>query len=408
MMRAFRLLAILWAALCATRSATRCAILGRRRSGAAGRAVFAHPLHLFTAGLASLALAACATRGLQDEPPVPALRGHAPVPVADVELLAITPEMQRFTDRYARHGGKNDNSRAWMLAYAALDPYLLDFDYDPMVTLPADKAFQSRRGNCLTFSSLFVAMARDAGLKAWYQEVQIPPKWSAINETLLVSKHVNAVVSEYGLRYVIDVSRRRPIPGERTRRLTDREATAQYFNNLGVDALVENDLPLAHAYFAKALETQPGLPYIWSNLGVVFRRNQQSADAVLAYRTALAADPDHAVALNNLYDLYSEEGKLEAAALLVDRVERNRRKNPYYLHHLAELASEEERWSDAIDLLNRAIDIDAEEYRFHYTLAHAQFHAGEVETARISLDRARELAAMQPSVGPLMLPEDDL
>ena len=40
------------------------------------------------------------------------------------------------------------------------------------------------------------------------QEVIVPPEWSAVNETLLVSKHVNAVVSEWGSRYVIDVSRR--------------------------------------------------------------------------------------------------------------------------------------------------------------------------------------------------------
>jgi len=388
--------------------ATLGATSGRRRSGTAGRACFASLRLAWAAGLASLTLAGCATRGLQVDPPIPQVRGYAPVAVADVDLLAITPEMQRFTERYARRGGDDNNGKAWMLAYAALDPYLLNFNYDPMVTLPADEAFQTRRGNCLTFSSLFVAMARDAGLSAWYQEVQIPPKWSAVNETLLVSKHVNAVVSEYGLRYVIDVSRRKPAPGERTRRLTDREAKAQYFNNLGVDALVANDLPLAYAYFAKALDTQPGLAYIWSNLGVVFRRNLQAEDAAFAYRTALAADSGHTVALNNLYDLYSEGGDLEAAAALEGRVERNRRRNPYYLHHLAELASEEERWDEAIDLLNRAIDIDAEEYRFHYTLAHAQFHAGQIETAHTSLDRARELAAAQPSVGPLMLPEDDL
>jgi Flp pilus assembly protein TadD len=382
------------------------AALRRRRSGAAGWADFALPRQLALAGLAGLALAACAMPDPRDDPPVPALHGHPPVTIPDVDLLAITPDMQRFTERYARREGE-ETGKAWMLAYAALDPYLLNFDYDPMLTLPADEAFAARRGNCLTFSSLFVAMARDAGLSAWYQEVQIPPQWSAVNETLLASKHVNAVVSEHGRRYVIDVSRRKPTPGERTRRLSDREAKAQYFNNLGVDALVGNDLPLAYAYFAKALEVHPGLPYLWSNLGVVFRRNLQADDAALAYRTALAAEPDHAMALNNLYDLYTEEGNVEAAAALQDRVERNRRKNPYYLHHLAELASQEGRWSDAIDLLERAIDIDAEEYRFHYSLAHAQFRSGQVETARISLDRARQLAAAQtPSPGPLTLPED--
>jgi tetratricopeptide (TPR) repeat protein len=367
------------------------------------------PVTFRTARLAALLLtlplllAACAAPALRPQAP-PALAGH-PVPaIAGVDLLAMSPEMREFTNRYAR-SGSDGSPKAWKLAYAALDPYLLDFDYDPMVTLPADEAFRARRGNCLTFSSLFVAMARSAGLQAWYQEVQMAPEWSTVKETLLVSKHVNAAVWEHGQKYVIDVSRRKPEPYEQTRRLSDREATAQYYNNLGVDALVAEDLALAYAYFARALETQPGLAYLWSNLGVVFRRNGQTADAIFAYHAALEDDPEHAVALNNLHALHTEAGDLAAAATLERRVERNQRKNPYYLHHLAEVANEEQRWSDAIDLLNRAIKLEAEEYRFYYTLAQAQFHAGQIDVARSSLDRARQLAANQPSVGPLTLPD---
>jgi tetratricopeptide (TPR) repeat protein len=346
--------------------------------------------------------AACTapTLRVQDVPP---LAGQLVPEIHDAALLGVSPEMQQFTDVHAR-SGTNQAARAWMLAYASLDPYLLDFEYDPLVTLPADEAFRARRGNCLTFSNMFVAMARAAGLNAWYQEVRVPPKWSAVNETLLVSKHVNAVVEEHGQRFVIDVSRRKSTSGEQTRRLSDREAAAQYYNNLGVDALVAGNLPLAYAHFAKALETLPGQAYLWSNLGVVLRRNGQNADAILAYSMALEDEHDHAVALNNLYSLYSELGNLEAAARLERRVESNRRKNPYYLHHLAELANEERRWSDAIELLDRAIDIDPNEYRFYYTLAQAQFHAGQVDTARASLDRARELAAALPVLESLTLP----
>lgn len=374
-----------------------------RPFGAAGR-LHARPWAAFAAAalLASM-VAACAAQSPRP-PALPALAGQTAPTIASVDLLATTPEMREFTDRHTR-SGSDASSSAWRLAYAALDPYLLDFDYDPMVTLPADEAFRARRGNCLTFSSLFVALARSAGLEAWYQEIRLPPTWSAVNETLLVSKHVNAVVRENGQQYVIDVSRRKPGPNEQARRLSDREATAQFYNNLGVDALVEADLALAYAYFAKALETQPDLAYLWSNLGVTLRRNGQTADAILAYRAALEVDPEHAVSLNNLHALYTEEGELAAAAELAQRVERNQRKNPYYLHHLAEVASEEHRWSDAIDLLQRAIRLEANEYRFYYTLAQAQFHAGQIVVARGSLDRARQLAANQPSVGPLTLPD---
>jgi tetratricopeptide (TPR) repeat protein len=355
-----------------------------------------------TALFLSACLAACAA--ITPSPvPVPALVGHGPVEISDVDLLRVTPEMREFTERYARKG-EGEAGKAWMLAYASLDPYLLDFDYDPLVTLPADEAFRKGRGNCLTFSAMFVAMAREAGLHAWFQEVILPPEWSAVNETLLVSKHVNAVIIEWGSRYVIDVSRRKTTPLETTRRLSDEEALAQFYNNLGAEALVQNELARAHAYFSKALEARPGLAYVWSNLGVVFRRNGQIADAMHAYRAAIDLDPAQGVALNNLHMLYTEEGDLEAAAEIAKQVERNRRNNPYYLLYLAEVANEEHRWPDAIDLLNRAIRMESNEYRFHYALAQAQYLAGNTEQARLSLERARDLAPPNLPDGPLTLP----
>ena len=360
-------------------------------------------LHLIGALILIVFTAACATIPA-DPPEISALENHPVYSIPGVDLLAVSPQMRAFVDTHTARG-KGRHGKAWSLAYAAMDPYLLDFNYDPQVTLTAEKGFSARTGNCLTFSSLFIAMAREAGLEAWFQEITIPTTWSAVNETLLVGMHVNAVVKDPGKQYVVDVSRRKQQEDDIARRMSDSEAKAQYFNNLGADALVENDLARAHAYFRKGLETHPGLAYIWSNLGVVYRRNEQTDDAITAYRHALRLDQDNNVALNNLYLIYEEDGDLESAAALRKRVERNRRKNPYYLLHLAELANEEQRYSDAIGLLNRAIKMDETEYRFHYTLALSQYYAGETETARASLTRARHLAPANLADGPLTLPD---
>ena len=75
---------------------------------------------------------------------------------------------------------------------------------------------------------------------------------------------------------MIDVSRRPVQQGERYHVISDDEAEAQFYNNLGVHALVKSDLPMAYAYFRLAEETMPGLPYIWSNLGVVLNRTNRS------------------------------------------------------------------------------------------------------------------------------------
>ena len=113
--------------------------------------------------------------------------------------------MKAFVDRMLA-GQATDDDRAWILAWSMLDPNILDFSYEPRVTLTAQEAFRTREGNCLTFSNMFVAMARYAGIETWYREVESEPEWSSVDETLLVSRHVNAAAVYRGTEYVIDVS----------------------------------------------------------------------------------------------------------------------------------------------------------------------------------------------------------
>jgi tetratricopeptide (TPR) repeat protein len=352
--------------------------------------------------LVSLVLAACSTTPALNRD-IPPLESDAVFEAEDRNPLEISAEMAAFVELWARDLPRG-KSRAWSLAYAVMDPFILEFDYDPRVTLTAAEAFEQRTGNCLTFSNLFIALAREAGIEAWYREVKALPEWESVNDTALVSMHTNAGVRDRYNEYVIDVSRRQPAKGERVRRLNDQEAKAQYFNNLGADALVEDDLGRAYAWFVKALDTWPDLAYVWSNLGVVYRRNGQTPDAIRAYELALQIAPDHSVSLNNLYVIYEEDGDAQKAEEMAARVEKIRRRNPYYLLHLASVASEEQRYLEAQELLARAIRIDRHEYRFYRELAEIQFKMGEFGKARSSLDQARQLAPKDVDAQSITLP----
>ena len=316
--------------------------------------------------------------------------------VADVDPLQVSEEMLQFLEQHLPRDTAS-HSKAFTLAYTTLDPYLLAFKYDPSITLSAEEAFRKKTGNCLSFSNLFIALARAAGLKAWYQEVEVPQNWSNINETLLIGKHVNAVVEGSGSKfvrshYVVDVSREGLADESTSHKISDDEARAQFYNNLGADALVDEELAEAYAYFAKGIETAPGISYIWSNLGVVLRRNNQPEDAKSTYLVALELNPGDLVALNNLYSLYLEEGNESEAKNVHARVERHRHLNPFYLQQLSTEAVEEQRYDDAITLLKQAIKIDGNEYRFHLALARTLLLDGNEKAAQLSLNRAKQLA----------------
>ena len=328
--------------------------------------------------------------------PPPLLTSEPAIVIPDIDLLEMSPRMDRFLNQYVTEKDGSDLRRQ-LLAIAIADSSILGFYYNDVRTLTAEQAFNTRSGNCIAFANLFIALAREAGLDARYHEVSIPPEWTSRDDTFIIAKHINVLVDSPRGSYEVDISGREIKAGARRRVMTDREAKALFFNNLAIDALFADDIRTAHAYLVKAIETAPKSADAWSNLGVVLARNEQYSDAELAYLTALEIDGGDRTAMSNLYELYFLQEKLDEAQALQARVERYRQDNPYYLLQLSDEAIEHKQYSAALDLLTRAISKKENEHRLHFAMAKTQYLAGERDAAEHSLSRARELA-----------PEDEL
>ncbi len=342
--------------------------------------------------LVSALLTGCATMVTNEHtPPPPLVQHHPPATFDELDVLAVTPAMESFLERYVLpYGG--ERLRLSLLMLAVTDKGVLGFHYNQTQTLTAAEAFRRRSGNCVAFANLFVALARGAGLDARYQEVYIEPEWSSRGDTLLVTKHMNVLVRIGYASFMVDVSGQKISFDSRRRLLSDEEALSLHYNNLGADALIAGDYSAGYGWFTHAIETAPTISDPWSNLGVLFSRNGQFADAEVAYLNALGIYEREMAAMGNLHDLYVEQGRLQEAALLERRVERYRRENPYYLMFLAEEAVKHGTLAEAEKLLKEAIGLKASEHRLHYAMARVAFLLGDEIKAEASLQKARELA----------------
>jgi tetratricopeptide (TPR) repeat protein len=340
---------------------------------------------------ATLVLGACAyQRPTNLNPPRLQYDGPA-MQVADVDVLALSPEMENFLERYILIYS-DKHTRLTLLMNAASGNGMLGFNYDDAFTLTAAEAFEARVGNCIGFANMMIALSRAAGLEARYQEVFKQPEWSSRNDTVLLVKHINVILESAGYTYVMDVSGLRIRPSVRRRTINDNYAKALYLNNIGVESLIENDLPTAYAYMSKAIETEPLLADSWVNLGVVLGRNEQLDDAATALQNALGIDNYEYSAMSNLYEIYLTQENFAAAAELEEKVERYRQKNPYYLLQLSEEALLEARFEESMELLERAIKKKDNDHQLYFAMAKTQYLSGEIEAAQDSLLRARELA----------------
>jgi len=341
---------------------------------------------------ALLALGACAAWQPGKVTPPPLLNAGPEVQVDDVDVLAVSPAMQDFLDRYVL---KYDSAqtRLELLTLAITSAGVLNFKYNDSRTLTAAEAFDTRSGNCIGFANMMVALARAAGLDAHYQEVFIRPEWSDYeDDTVLLFNHVNVLIDTPRMSWVVDVSGIDIRPTERRRTLQDSYAKSLYLNNIAVDSLLVNDLPTAYAYMRKAIESDPSATDPWVNLGVLYGRNGQLDDAAFAFNRALAIDPTEHSAMSNLYEVYIDQGKLDLAADIAQRVERYRRNNPYYLLKLSDQALANKQYRQSIELLKSAIEKKDDDYKLHFALAKTQYLSGKLAEAQKSLLRARELA----------------
>ena len=325
---------------------------------------------------------------------LPAFNTLAPeIELPDEDLLAMTDSMKAFVQRHVIPYN-NRRKRADALTQAIYNRGGFAFEYQEDQTFTAAEAFANHGGNCIAFTHLFIAMAREAGLPARYQQVDVPDNWNPRAGLLVKNRHVNAVMREPGGTYVVDINKRF-IPREgKMQVISDQEAAAKHYNNLSVAALFDGDLPLAYAYSKKALSFDQQQGYIWSNLGLIYKRNQQLQDARWAFAQALEASPAEASAIKNLIITYRELGQPARAKQLAVRHKRLLAESPYNLYERAIIALKQADFNKAKQLLKRAIRKKRSEHKFHFVLAKAYYELGDTDRADRSFEQAKATASI--------------
>ena len=235
----------------------------------------------------------------------------ARAPSAD--LTAVNADMRNFLRQHVPEG-LGPTRTIELILQAILDDGL-QLRYDNFRTLTAAEAFYSREGNCMSFTNLFVALAREAGIKVHYQEVEIPPSWTAEGDTWRYNLHINALVKLPGAEQVVDFNLGDYDPALHRRVLTDEEAQVRYHNNMGVHWMTAGEHERAFLQFREALLLRPRTAHVWTNLGTLYRRGGDLAAAESSYLHAVEL-ADDAAANSNLARLYAELGEQVLSKIL--------------------------------------------------------------------------------------------
>ena len=331
-----------------------------------------------------------------------AVAPRAGTPLLAETIFELDDTMQAFV---AAHTGNLQDPAAKLrrLLIGMKERGFFALEYDETLTRTARETFYELEGNCLSFTILFVALARAAGLDATYQAVEMPPGWSREADLVIVTNHINALVeTRSGQSFVVDFNLA-GFQSERKRRLVDdAHVLALFYSNLGAEALIRKDYETSFRYLRAAIAADDEVADAWVNLGVLYRRQGHLRHAEASYLHALSAEPRDGSALTNLANLQKFLGNHAAAAEYQELIRRHQQRNPYYHHFRAREAFAQQRFDDALAAVKQAVRLKRDEPAFHELRARAKLELERRAAAPADDDRARYTdAAAEAAAAPL-------
>ena len=163
--------------------------------------------------IVALALGGCVTQPPEKRDNVALRRTiHNAVPTSwrvaaasteEVSPLAVSPDLREFVHSTVR---SNAGAREQILALtdAIIDRDGVGLVYDPDATHTASEAFRSGIANCLGFSNLLVASARELGLNANFELVSDNLRWKRVGDALVGTQHMRVIGLIGARRMVFD------------------------------------------------------------------------------------------------------------------------------------------------------------------------------------------------------------
>lgn len=270
--------------------------------------------------------------------------------------------------------------------------------YDPSFTGTAEEVFSTGRFNCLSYTHLFVAMARELGIEAYYLSVDDLETYRRDRDLVVRSGHVTAAYSDGPNQRVLEFTVGPDVDYRYTRQIPDLTAIALYYSNRGAEQLRATELAEAREWLEIAVRLEPELADAWTNLGVARRRLGDLDGAEIAYQEAIRADPDSFTGYLNLTTLYKMRGERQAASKMLRLLDRRKNRNPYVYLILGDESLEEGRLEDARRFYKKALGYSDEPAEALAALGLRALAAGELESARDWLARAQRDDATNPRV----------
>lgn len=307
------------------------------------------------------------------------------------QVLAI-PDGLRSEFRRKVLETKSPEQRLYKLVDFMLKPNGLGLQYEANATHTVAESYLTRKANCMGFTIMAVALAREAGLTAYAQQIDRIMAWNMTGNVVMQNLHANAAVFVGKRKYMLDIAAGDVAQPVVDSLIDDRHLLSLFYGNRAMELLASGHPSQAMAWQEEALRLGPQDAAQWSNAGVLRQRLGRLEEAERMYLKAVDRSPRLTSALSNLVALYQGQQKYDLAAYWQGRSERLLGKDPYYQFAQGRREQMKGDNESAVGYFKRAISLQKKEPVFHFSLATAYFQEGRLREADTELGMAKRLS----------------
>jgi tetratricopeptide (TPR) repeat protein len=248
-----------------------------------------------------------------------------------VDPLEIDAAMGKEVDDAVGHRGTQELRLRYLHRYLN-DAGYVNFQYLPERSLTARQAFRERRGDCIAYAVLFLALARHIGVPAYFVHVSQVKNYYERAGWLFTSSHVAVGAGRGPTAVIIDFSQEVSdwwLSVYET--IDDGTALALFYNNVAVQQMVDGQRPEAERLFRFLLAREPEVPELYNNLGVLLNRERRHPEALAFLQEGMRRFPTYEPFFTNALTAARGAGRSDLVASLQKQGKSVEASDPFFL-----------------------------------------------------------------------------
>jgi len=290
----------------------------------------------------------------------------------------------------SRAGAPEERLRA--LVHHLTDSGHVKFVYQPDLSLTAEEAYRQRRGDCMSFTNLFMALSRHMGMATYFVHVHELRNYYERSGWFFVSSHVAVGFSKGPTATVFDFNKEltdwRMAVYES---ISDADAVALYYNNIAVDHMVRGRTEQAEELFSFWMPRAPGVAELYNNYGVLLNRTGRSRKALSVLMDGIKHFPSYEPLYTNGMLAARSARELELGRWLEVKSESLAERDPFFLFARAMDHYQHDRYVQAAEQLERARAAKPDSAVILAWLTRSYLSAGRHEEGREAFEQMRSV-----------------